>query len=300
MKLVTFTTGRATRIGVVVDDGVLDLSLAAPELPRDMIGFLQAGEEAMGRASGVARKTSFIIPLDRVRLEAPVPRPGKFLCLGGNYQVKDALRGEVLESVKELQASINHQVDFAGMRAKGHQLWANKQVTCVTGPFDPIKIPRASDQVIYETELAFVIGRRCSRVSAEEATRAIAGYLICNDVTTVDWSLYSPTVTLGKSFDTHGPIGPWIVTPEEIGNPHTLEVRTYILGERRHGGSTADMLIGCYDMVAYLSQTMTLEPGDILTTGTSGLPSEFLNVGDVVRCEIDRIGYIENAVVKET
>jgi 2-keto-4-pentenoate hydratase/2-oxohepta-3-ene-1,7-dioic acid hydratase in catechol pathway len=300
MKLATFTSDGSTRIGVVVDDSIVDLSRAAPGLPTDMVRFLEAGQRAIDTARECSREGKGIA-LKNVRLEAPVLRPRKFLCHGGSWapQPQLSLRGEILEKINELKRSINHQFDMAGMRAQGHQLWANKQVTCVNGPYDPITIPKISEQVIPETELAVVIGKVCRRLTTQEASGAIAGYMVCNDVTTVDWSQISPTVTLGKSFDTHGPIGPWVVTPDEVGDPHSLQLRTYIGGEELASANTSSMLVSCFDMVAYLSHVMTLEPGDILSTGTSALPARFLKEGDVVRCEIERIGYIENALIKE-
>jgi len=274
MKLATFTSQGFTRLGVVVADAVIDLSLAAPELPHDMVAFLTAGQEAMDAAMSAARRSGAAIPLENVRLEAPVLKPRKFLGIGGNYPRKEA-------------------------PARAEQIWFNKEVTCINGPFDPIELPKAAQKIIYETELALVIGRRCRHVAQEHASQVIAGYLICNDVTAVDWILRSPMATLGKSFDTHGPIGPWIVTDDEIGDPHALELRCYVNGEQRQNGNTSDMLFDCFEMVAHLSKVFTLEPGDILTTGTPSLVNEFLKIGDVVRCEIDAIGHIENAVIAE-
>jgi 2-keto-4-pentenoate hydratase/2-oxohepta-3-ene-1,7-dioic acid hydratase in catechol pathway len=153
--------------------------------------------------------------------------------------------------------------------------------------------------VIYEGELGVVIGERCRYVTRESARNVIAGYLVCNDVTVTDWSWVSPTYTLGKSFDTHGPIGPWIVTSDEIADPHALEMRVYISGRLDQVGNTADMYVDCFGLIEYLSQAMTLEPGDVLATGQPGSPLRFLTEGDLVRCEIDGIGYIENPVARE-
>lgn len=276
MRLATFTHRGRTRVGVVIDDFIVDLSQAAPELPSDMTSFLEAGAPAMELARSCARAGAPSLSLAEVRLEAPVLRPRKFLGIGANYPRTDAER-----------------------MAGGQQIWFNKQVSCVNGPFDPILLPRASAQVIHEVELAVVIGRRCRRVSKEDATTFIAGYLICNDVTVVDWLLRSPTATLGKSFDTHGPIGPWIVTADEVGDPSSLGLRASINGELRQQGNTTNMRFDCREMIAYLSELITLEPGDILTTGTPEPVVEFLRPGDVVRCEIDGIGHIENAAIPE-
>jgi 2-keto-4-pentenoate hydratase/2-oxohepta-3-ene-1,7-dioic acid hydratase in catechol pathway len=301
MRLATFTHEGSTRIGVVVADSIVDLSQAAPELPADMVAFLAGGPAAMDAARAAASRPDSVIPLDRVRLQAPVSRPQKFLNVGGNYRrdgSKPLLDNEVTRAAA-MSGNKRLGEALAEMRPQGHQLWCNKQVSCITGPFDPIILPAISKELIYETELAVAIGRRCHRVEKADALTMIAGYLICNDVTVVDWSQYSPTVTLGKSFDTHGPIGPWIVTPDELGDTHSLDMRAYVNGEERNSDNTSRMINDCAELIAYLSQVVTLYPGDILTTGTASVPAEFLKAGDVVRCEIEGIGYLENTVVNE-
>lgn len=286
MKLTTFTHQGFTRIGVITNDSVVDLSRIAPDLPTDMVAFLQAGDEAMTTARSAAGHSDASIAIQKVRIEAPVLRPRKFLGIGANYPRNDG------------PSAVNpHHKDPS---SAGHQIWFNKQVTCINGPFDPIQLPDRSEQVICETELALVIGKRCRNVAKKNAAQVIAGYLICNDVTIVDWVLRSPTATLGKSFDSHGPIGPWIVTADEIGNPHALGVRTYVNGKELQNGSTSGMSFDCFEMVAYLSEAITLEPGDILTTGTPSRVDHFLQPGDVVRCEVDGIGHIENSVIAES
>jgi 2-keto-4-pentenoate hydratase/2-oxohepta-3-ene-1,7-dioic acid hydratase in catechol pathway len=283
MRLVTFTHRESTRLGVMAQDTVVDLAQAAPKLPRGMVAFLEAGPEAIEAARSAARRPTAVIALEAVHLNAPILRPGKFLGIGGNYP--------------SLTQAMPDQPVPQDPPAAGRQIWFNKQVSCINGPFDPIVLPRLSEQIIYENELALVIGRQCRRIPPEQARSAIAGYLICNDVTAIDLAFRLPNVTLGKSFDTHGPIGPWLVSADEIGDPHALNVRTYVNGEERQSGGTSQMFLNCYDMVAFLSQYFTLEPGDIVTTGTPPQPTHYLKTGDVVRCEIDRIGHIENRVV---
>jgi 2-keto-4-pentenoate hydratase/2-oxohepta-3-ene-1,7-dioic acid hydratase in catechol pathway len=281
MRLVTFTHSGATRIGIVDGDDVVDLSVAAPDLPRDMVGFLAAGAPAIdaARRTGGARGR---IPLTAVRLRAPVPRPPKFLAIGLNYA------DHIAES---------------GMPKPEYPVFFNKQSTCVTGPYDPIHRPRVSTLLDYEGELGFVIGRRCRYVPRERAAEVIAGYLVVDDVSVRDWQLRTPTMTLGKSFDTHGPLGPWIVTPDEVGDPHALELRTWVNGELRQRSNTRELVFDCFDQVATLSVAFTLEPGDIVSTGTpagvGGAAGKFLVPGDVVRVEIERIGAIENRVIEE-
>ena len=150
-----------------------------------------------------------------------------------------------------------------------------------------------------------VIGRRCRHVSVENAAEVIAGYTICNDVTVRDWQQRSPTWTIGKSFDTHGPLGPWIVTGDEIGDPHNLSIKTWVDDELRQNANTGEMLFNCYETIAYLTQAMTLEPGDVITTGTpSGVgvkmqPRGYLRPGQTVRIEIEGIGALCNPVIAE-
>jgi len=284
MKLATFVHGGATRIGVVVGDAIVDLSAADPKLPTDMVSFLGAGAAAMDTARSAQTAVRARIPLADVRLEAPVLRPPKFLAIGLNYA------DHVAES---------------GMEVPPVPVFFNKQSTCTVGTGQPVHLPSVSPLLDYEGELAFVIGRRCRHVPRDRAAEVIAGYCIVNDVSVRDWQLRTPTMTMGKSFDTHGPMGPWIVTPHEIGNPHALELRTWVNGEERQHSNTKHLIYDCFAQVEHLSTAFTLEPGDVVSTGTPAgvggamTPPTFLRVGDVVRIEIERIGAIENPVVEE-
>jgi 2-keto-4-pentenoate hydratase/2-oxohepta-3-ene-1,7-dioic acid hydratase in catechol pathway len=283
MKLATFTHAGRTRVGVVDGDAVVDLAAAAPELPGDMRGFLEAGAGAM-QAAHAALAAGPRIPLAEVRLEAPIARPPKFLGVGLNYA---------------------DHVAEAGLETPAHPTIFNKQSTCVTGPTDPIHRPRASHVLDYEGELGFVIGRRCRHVSRDDAADVIAGYTIVNDVTVRDWQLRIPTWTMGKSFDTHGPLGPWIVTHDELPDPHRLRLRTWVNDELRQDSNTKELIFDCFALVEHLSTAFTLEPGDVVATGTPGgvgiamKPPKLLVAGDVVRIEIEGIGRIENAVIEE-
>lgn len=283
MKLATFTHAGTTRIGVVTDKEIVDLTAAAADLPREMTAFLAGGDAALQAARKAADGTGHRLALDAVRLEAPV-RPAKFLAIGLNYA----------DHVEESHAQRPEFPTFF-----------TKQKTCVTGPSDPIHLPRVSPMLDYEGELGFVIGRRCRHVPKERAREVIAGYLVVNDVSVRDWQFRAPTMTLGKSFDTHGPIGPWIVTGDEVGDPHNLELRTWVNGELRQHSNTKQLIFNCFDQVATLSTVCTLEPGDVISTGTpAGVgaamrPPRFLVAGDVVRIEIEKIGRIENRVIEE-
>jgi len=284
MRLATFSHAGATRIGVLADDDVVDLAAAAPELPREMVPFLAAGTAALRRANDLASGARQRIPLSEVRLEAPVLRPPKFLAIGLNYA------DHVAESKLEMPKL---------------PTVFNKQATCVTGPSGAIHMPRVSKALDYEGELGFVIGQRCRHVPRDRAREVIAGYLVVNDVSVRDWQLRVPTWTMGKSFDSHGPIGPWIVTEDELGDPHSLRLRTLVNGELRQDSNTKHLIFDCFAIVEHLTTAFTLEPGDLVAMGTpagvgiSMKPLRLLQVGDVVRVEIERIGAIENPVVEE-
>lgn len=282
MKLATFTHQGATRIGVVVDDGVVDLAAAAPDLPRDMIGLLEDGK-AMARVRDIAAAAK-TIPLTDVTLRAPILNPGKILAIGLNYR---------------------DHVEESGMKIPEYQVWFNKQHNCVQDPYGPINLPVVSTMLDYEAEMCFVIGKRCKHVPVERAHEVIAGYFVGNDVSVRDWQLRTNTWQIGKSFDTHGPIGPWIVTPDEVGDPHALDIKCWVNGELRQSSNTKHLIFNCFDQVAHLSQAFTLDPGDIIFSGTpSGVgmamkPPVTLKVGDAVKIQIDKLGFIENRVVPE-
>jgi 2-keto-4-pentenoate hydratase/2-oxohepta-3-ene-1,7-dioic acid hydratase in catechol pathway len=271
---------------VVEGEEIVDLALD-PDFPTDMIVLLEAGPDGLKAVSAAASRSMHRFPILSVRVEAPVLKPRKFLGLGGSY--------------KSHLAEVAH----LGIQPPKFQTWFNKQVTCVNGPYDDIHLPRVSETLDYEGELAIVIGRRCRHVSSAEARDVIAGFTICNDVSVREWQMRAPTATLGKSFDTHGPIGPWLVTPDELPRIHDLSLKTWVNGELRQSGSTSELVYRFSEMLVELSTVFTLEPGDILTTGCpAGVggamrPPRYLKVGDVCRVEIEGIGYIQNRVVPE-
>ena len=287
MKLVTFSCRGHLSIGKIVGDQVVDLSASDAAIPTTMRAFLDGGAAMMQRAREVSADKGSTWPLADVRLEAPVPNPSKFLAIGMNY-AKHAAEARKL-----------------GVDVPDSQVWFNKQVSCVNGPFDPVHMPKVSDHLDYEAELGVVIGKRCRHVSATDARSVIAGYFVCNDVSVRDWQKRSATMTLGKSFNTTGPIGPWILTDDEVADPQNLNLRMLVNGKVRQEVNTGEMVYDIYDQIAYLSTVMTLEPGDLLATGTpSGVgvamnPPSWLKIGDVMRVEIDGIGHIENVVIAE-
>ena len=284
MKLIRYTQGARTSLGVVDNGHAVDLAGILPEV-RSLKDVLAGGAELHQRIkAGIASSTARV-PLSSVRLEAPVPDAQKYLAIGMNYE----------DHAEEARK--------AGHAVPKTQLWFNKQVTCIVGPYDDVQRPRASDKVDYEAELGVVIGTRCRHVSEADAPGVVGGYFVANDVTARDWQFASPTYTLGKSFDTHGPTGPWIVTPDEVPDPHNLEMRLTVNGELRQKQNTGTMIYNIWQQIAHLSTVMTLMPGDLIATGTCagvGIASNrFLQPGDVVRVEIDGIGHIENRIVPE-
>lgn len=284
MKIATFTDRVAQRLGVVRDEGLVDLGAAAPDLPRDMISFLAAGKAAMAAAQAAADGARDFIPLASVTLNAPVPLPGKILGIGLNY---------------------GDHIAETGREPPQYQVWFNKQHNCANGPHGAINKPVVSDAVDYEAELCFVIGKRCKHVPRDRAYDVIGGYFCGNDVTVRDWQRRSPTMQMGKSFDTHGPMGPWLVTPDEVGDPQDLDIKGWVNGELRQNSNTKHMIFDIRDQIEHLSQAFTLDVGDVIFTGTpdgvgvAKKPPLFLKAGDTVRIEIEKLGALENDVVLE-
>ncbi len=283
MKLATFTESGRTRVGVVSGDRIADVGASAPELPSEMSTLLAGDPEHLAAAERAAeRAPSF--GLAEVTLEAPVLRPPKILAVGLNYA------DHVAES---------------GLETPALPLIFNKQSTSAHGPHAPFHLPRASAVLDYEGELGVVVSRRCRHVPKERAAEVIAGYTVVNDVSVRDWQLRTPTWTMGKSFDTHCPFGPWIATADEVDDPHALALETWVNGELRQSSNTKNLIFDVFTLIEHLSTAFTLEPGDLIATGTpSGVgigfkPPKLLKAGDVVRVSIDRIGTIENEVVPE-
>ncbi|TPQ24208.1 fumarylacetoacetate hydrolase family protein [Methylomonas koyamae] len=281
MKLATFLDNGVRKIGAVVGDAVV---AAGAEAPNDMLAFLAAGDSARQALQALIDADAPRIALTDVTLLAPIPRPGKLLGVGLNYA---------------------DHIGETGLEKPEYPTFFTKQSTCVIGPGAAIHIPPISDKVDYEGELAIVIGQRCKNVPAERAVGVIAGYTICNDVTVRDWQARTPTWTLGKSFDTHGPLGPWLITADEIADPHNLSLKTWVDDELRQNANTGEMIFNCYELIAYLSQVMTLEPGDVISTGTpAGVgvkmkPRGYLKPGQTVRIQIEGIGDLINPVIAE-
>ena len=284
MRLASFSLadGRP-RPGLILGDEILDLSDAATGLPQTMAALLTLGSEGLERARAAPAGRAARHELAGVRRHAPVPDPPAILAIGMNYG----------EHVAEM-----------GREAPEWQYWFNKQRTAISGPGDPIVLPAVSDSVDYEGELALVIGPRCQHVPAARAFEVVAGCTIINDVSARDWQWRTPTFTMGKSFDSHAPCGPELVTVDELGDPGSLAIRTWVNDELRQDSRTSDLIFGLRAMIEYLTSAFPLEPGTVIATGTpAGVgagfdPPRFLRDGDVVRIAVEGIGELHNPVVQ--
>ncbi len=280
MKLCRFAAEQGPALGIVEGDEVVDLSSA--DLSQEPAAALDAvGQDGLTELAADAPR----LPLADVQLLAPaIPR--KYLAIALNYR----------DHIAEM-----------GMEAPEVPVFFNKQVTCVVGPGAEIHMPKVSTFLDYEAELAIVIGKRCRHVPVERAREVIAGYTCANDVSVRDWQGKAQTMQIGKSFDTHGPLGPWLVTADELGDPNDLAIRCYVEDELRQDARTSEMVFDCFQQVSHLSEAFTLEPGDTIATGTpSGVGlgrqpvrDNLLHVGETVRVEIEGIGELANPVVEE-
>ncbi len=285
MKIASFSIGGGQRaLGLVEGDGIIAAGARLPGSPNDLVAAMTEWETLRPRYEALAGASPDHALADVV-LHAPVQRPGKILGIGLNYADHAA-------EAKDLMATPTEQ------------LWFAKQQTSVNDPYAPIELPKVSDALDYEAELVFVIGKRIRHASREQAKEAIFGYCAGNDVSVRDWQFKTTQVMMGKSFDTHAPFGPWVVTSDSI-DPHALDIRCLVNGEERQHSNTRHFIFDCYDQVAFLSQAMTLEPGDTFFTGTPAgvgatmTPPKWLVAGDLVRVEIEGIGMIENVVRPE-
>jgi 2-keto-4-pentenoate hydratase/2-oxohepta-3-ene-1,7-dioic acid hydratase in catechol pathway len=284
MKLVTYSIEGRTATGALAGDGhVVDLHATDPSIPVDMLALLQGGDAILERARQALKDAVARTPLASVTLEAPIARPGKALAIGLNYRDHAAEGG---------QAIPEKPVVFC------------KVTTCITGPGKPVHLPRVSAALDWEAELVFVVGTPARHVRREDALRHVAGYMCGNDVSVRDWQFHAPTWTMGKGFDTHGPIGPWLVTRDEV-DPANLGISAYVNGEMKQRSNTSQLIFDVPALIEYLSTAFTLEPGDIVFTGTpAGVgftrkPPQFMKAGDTVRVEIDGLGVLENPVIEE-
>jgi 2-keto-4-pentenoate hydratase/2-oxohepta-3-ene-1,7-dioic acid hydratase in catechol pathway len=287
MRLVTYYDGEVERIGAVRGDFLIDLTDLAP----DMLSLMDGGPALLAQAHAAVATASdtSMIALEKVKLLAPIPRPRKnIVCLGMNYAA--------------------HAIEGARARGKPevlpkHPVFFTKAVTAVNHPDGPIPYdPAVSTEIDWEVELAFIIGKRGKNISRDDAMGYVFGYTIMNDISARDLQKQHFQFYKGKSLDGSAPLGPWIVTPDEISDPHGLGLRLRVNGETRQDSHTGDMIFRIPELIEVLSLGTTLEPGDIIATGTpSGVglgmqPPQYLNPGDVVEAEIDHIGVLRSTV----
>lgn len=265
---------------------VFDLNRIEPRLPVQMEAFLESGQSALSLAAQALAHAPVkaALALDGLALKAPIPRPGKIIAIGQNYLMH-------VEEAK--QVASEYPIIFA------------KYNNTVIGSGEPIVLPKLSQQVDYEGELGVVIGKRCKGVPVSEALRCVGGYTALNDVSARDYQHLTSQWTMGKSFDTFAPMGPTLLTADEVANPQNLNLRVTIGGEELQSANTRDMIFSVAQLISTISAVMTLDPGDVIATGTPGgigavrTPPRWLRPGEVVRVEIDGIGVLENPVVAE-
>jgi 2-keto-4-pentenoate hydratase/2-oxohepta-3-ene-1,7-dioic acid hydratase in catechol pathway len=272
----------APRLGLVLEDEIAPLPVSDdPAL--GVAAVLALDPDERRRLLENAAQSSTRFALDDVTVLAPVPRPQKILAVGLNYADHIAEAGLPTPTVPTIFA---------------------KYANTITGPYDSVQRPQVSDKLDYEGELAVIIGRRARHVSEDRASEVIGGYCILDDVTVRDWQQATPQWTIGKSFDTHMPIGPWVTLADEV-DASDLTIRTWVNGELRQDSSTSQLVLSPAAIIAHVSQAMTLEPGDVIATGTPGGvgflmdPPRYLVPGDEVRVRIDGLGEIVNRVIDE-
>ncbi len=295
MKLITFllkNNPKSKRIGAIKNNTVIDFS--SSDLPKDMINFIKLGSTGLDIANDVIENQKNVHEIDDVILKAPIDKPNKILAVGLNYK-------KHIDEAKELK---DHHSNDVQLQDQFPNIF-NKQNSSVNDPFGDVHRPNASDWLDYEGELGFIIGKECRHVSYENAKNCIYGYTVVNDFSIRDWQFRGPphTMTMGKSWDTHCPFGPYIVTSDEIDDPHNLALKTFVNDEERQNTNTNLMIYDCYTLIEYLTTAFTLEPGDLIPTGTpegSAVTTQnWLKPGDKVKVEIEGLGYIENNIIQE-
>lgn len=291
MHLCTYEHQGQMDVGLVRGSEIISLGRAlggvlSPHQP--MIDLISRWATFKDAVAALREHAAADASLDDVHVLAPVPRPGKTLAIGLNY----------LEHV-------NEHIVGESRTVPEHQIWFPKLANAIHAPFDDIVLPRISQMTDYEGEMVAIIGQRCRHVPADRAHEVVFGYAVGNDVSVRDIQKRTSQWTLGKSFDTHAPFGPWITTADEVDDPHALELRCWVNGELRQHSNTRLMMHNVWAQIAQLTQVMTLEPGDVIFTGTcAGVgaafnPPKFLRAGDTVKVEIESLGSIVAHCVEE-
>lgn len=281
MKLVTFRSDKADHVGAIVEDRIVDLTQAG--IADTMIDLVRAGKSGLERARAArdAGQASSQ-PLATATLRPPI-RPGKLLCCGINYK--------------------SHADENPNAKMPAEPFFFAKLPTSIAGPGDAIVVPPMSRQVDYEAELVVVIGSRLSRAAEADVMPAIFGYTLLNDVSARDVQFKDAQITLGKNFNGFAPIGPWIVTTDELAAPGRVRLTSRLNGKTMQDGNTSDWLFPLPRLIAFLSQVMTLEPGDLVSTGTpAGVgffqkPQVFMKAGDVIEIEGEGIGVLRSTII---
>ena len=295
MKLITFSLKddpNISKIGAVKNDKIIDFY--SSNLPNDMINFINLGDDGLKQASKIIDLSKIIYSYDEINVKAPISVPNKILAVGLNYKKHIDEAKEVTEHHSE---NVELQEQFPNI--------FNKQNSSVNDPYGDVHRPNASDWLDYEGELGIIIGKECRHVTYENANSCIYGFTIVNDFSVRDWQFRGPphTLTMGKSWDTHCPFGPYIVTSDEIEDPHNLVLKTYVNDEERQNSNTSLMIYDCFTLIEYLSTAFTLMPGDLIATGTpEGVAlttQDWLKPGDNVKVEIDKLGFIQNNIIQE-
>ena len=286
MRLVTFSHRGLRRLGARSGDSIIDFSAADPSIPTTMRDFLEAGDNAISRARAVIDRGDHAISETGVSIHAPIDNPEKIICIGLNYA--------------------DHAAE-SGMPIPDEPIVFSKYASSIIGPDENIVAPSASSQVDYEVELVVVIGKRGRNISEEDALNHVAGYMVGHDVSARDYQLEKPGAQwmMGKTFDTFAPIGPDLVTTDDVPDPHNLGIRCILNGETVQDSNTSQLIFDVPKLIAYLTHVFTLAPGDLIFTGTPpgvGMgrePQLWLKHGDHVICEIDGLGRLENPVVSD-
>jgi 2-keto-4-pentenoate hydratase/2-oxohepta-3-ene-1,7-dioic acid hydratase in catechol pathway len=287
MRLVTLHTPLGLRVAVRHDDHYVDLHGTDVAFPIGLRQLLAAGPEILDHARrAVDRPDAVRVPVERARLAGPISDPQKIICLGLNYR----------DHAAETNAPIPRE-----------PILFSKYPTTIIGPGEPIVLPAVSSEVDFEAELVIVVGKRGRHLTLESALGHVAGYTVGHDVSARDWQLKKDGKQwmVGKTFDTFAPIGPELVTADEVADPHNLGIRLRLNGQTMQDSNTRQMIFGVAPTLVYLSKVFTLEPGDLIFTGTppgvgmARKPPVWLKPGDVVEVEIDGLGVLRNPVVSE-
>lgn len=298
MKLVTFRNSGSRRLGVHTENGIIDVTgalqiyPAAAPIATNIMELIRGGKDALSALEAYIAKlppeAGVLYLLDEARLEWEpcVTEPQKLICVGLNYR---------------------KHAEETGAPIPEYPILFNKFNNALTGHQSTVEIPKVTTRLDYEAELAIVIGRRAKHVSKEDALSYVFGYAAANDLSARDLQKRTAQWMLGKIGDGFAPLGPYLVTADEVGNPNELSIQTIVNGEMRQNSNTADMIFYCDEIVSYISQHMTLEPGDVILTGTPegvviGLPKEervYLQSGDVVEVRIEKLGELRNVFVAE-